>query len=176
MKKDIFLCCLFALLCLLNLYDGYGNYSSPPIYREDRNHRAVKDYNVGYDPPLFPSSISILKNDTVFCFFFSSDTVLEFIFLNYYSVKKKGGMYIRTFEDGSYWVIRYKKKYKLSFYEMMMRDLFVGEVVKAKSIFRYDEDGNLTEFFITVGYLSYSKQCGTSKQKRRENKTKSLKK
>lgn len=89
MKKDIFLCCLFALLCLLNLYDGYGNYSSPPIYREDRNHRAVKDYNVGYDPPLFPSSISILKNDTVFCYIFSADTVLESICLNYYSVKKK---------------------------------------------------------------------------------------
>ena len=133
--------------CLLNLYDSYG-LSSPK----------------GYDPPVFPQSISILRNDTVFCYdFFATNMVIDSIRLDYFSVKKKGTIYIRTFEDGSYWVIRYKKTHKHSSLEIMMLNLSVGKVVKPKSIFRYDKDGKLTEYFVTVGVLLYSKQCRNTK-------------
>lgn len=133
--------------CLLNLYDSYG-LSSPK----------------GYDPPVFPQSISILRNDTVFCYdIFATNMLIDSIRLDYFSVKEKGTMYIRTFEDGSYWVIRYKKTYKHPSLEKMMLNLSVGKVVKPKSIFRYDKNGKLTEYFVTVGVLLYSKQCGNTK-------------
>ena len=147
MKKNVILCCIFVTFCLLNLYDSYG-LSSPK----------------GYDPPVFPQSISILRNDTVFCYdFFATNMVIDSIRLDYFCVKKKGTIYIRTFEDGSYWVIRYKKTHKHSSLEIMMLNLSVGKVVKPKSIFRYDKDGKLTEYFVTVGVLLYSKQCRNTK-------------
>lgn len=147
MKKNVLLCCIFVTFCLLNLYDSHG-LSSPQ----------------GYDPPVIPQSISILRNDTVFCYdILATNMVIDSIRLDYFSVKKKGTMYIRTFEDGSYWVIRYKKTYKHSSLEIMMLNSFGGKVVKPRSIFRYDKDGKLTEYLVTVGVLSYSKQCRKTK-------------
>lgn len=147
MKKNVVLCWAFMTFCLLNLYDSYGLSSLK-----------------GYDPPIFPQSISILRNDTVFCYnIFATNMAIDSIHLVYFSVKKKGTMYITTFEDGSYWVIRYKKTYKHASLERKMLNLPVGKVVKPKSIFRYDKDGKLTEYFVTFGVLLYSKQCRDTK-------------
>ena len=111
-----------------------------------------------YVHPIFPQNISILKNDTVFCYnLYITDNAVDSISLEYFSVKTKGGKYIRTFNDGSYWFIRYKKIGKHASSDIVRLNLFVGKVVKAKSIFRYDKEGNLIEYIFFIAGMSFSK-------------------
>lgn len=94
--------------------------------------------------PIFPPSISIRRNDTVFCY--SLDDDLDSLYLEYYSVKQRRGKYISTFKNEGHWIIRYKKKHKLSTSDVEMIDLLnlqIDEVVEPKSIFRYDQKGKL---------------------------------
>lgn len=94
--------------------------------------------------PIFPPSISIRRNDTVFCY--SLDDDLDSLYLSYYSVKQSRGKYISTFKNEGHWIIRYKKKHKLSTSDVEMIDLLnlqIDEVVEPKSIFRYDQKGKL---------------------------------
>ena len=94
--------------------------------------------------PIFPPSISIRRNDTVFCY--SLDDDLDSLYLEYYSVKQRRGKYISTFKNEGHWIIRYKKKHKLSTSDVEMIDLLnlqINEVVEPKRIFRYDQKGKL---------------------------------
>lgn len=97
--------------------------------------------------PIFPPSISIRRNDTVFCY--SLDDDLDSLYLEYYSVKQRRGKYISTFKNEGHWIIRYKKKHKLSTSDVEMIDLLnlqIDEVVEPKSIFRYDQKGKLIKY------------------------------
>lgn len=112
-----------------------------------------------YEPVVFYPSISILRNDTVFCYaLFYTKNVIDSITLQYFSVKKRGSKYIRTFNDGCIWIIRYKKVKTHSFQKIEMLNLKAYKIVEPRSIFRYNAEGKLTEYFFSFCGFSFSKQ------------------
>lgn len=104
------------------------------------------------------STILLLKNDTVFCYEYSvfTDSIIDSLGLIsytmkieinpiYYSIKIKGNKYLRIFEYGDFWIIRYRKKNKLSLSEQLIVNKIGGKVVGNSSIFRYNTLGDLEE-------------------------------
>lgn len=142
------------------------------LFDDTINEQSIKDMTFFFEEEeieqndsvgdlFFPKNIYVKRDDTVYCYtmFLNDGKNADSVSLNGIYVKLSMHKWIRMFEDGKYWICTFKAKPKSDWFKQCNIHMFYAEKeVEPKSVYKYDSDGTLTEYYYCFGTICFSKK------------------
>lgn len=121
-----------------------------------------------YEPVELDPIIECLRNDTIFCYQLHLDSEkksVDSVTLNGCAIRYKQKKWMKLFDDGSYYIAKYKRIQPSAWFSKYNDSFFHAEFeVTCKYCIRYDSLGKMEFKLLRVGRLVWSRVYNSSYQ------------